>query len=203
MDAPDNRVFLGLGGSGKTFLARYQADLVSARVLIFDPAGDDNNTNGCHVVTDRRQLLELLVRPGPFKVCWRAVHHAESEAELSAAFDWANRCAWAAGNMVLIWDEADFLTKGRLIGKAYPIVHAGRHRDLRLFACSRRPAGLPRDLTGNATRFLLFKIEEPLDLEYLRPRIGRDVALELPRLVPRQAFDRHAGRLELKPTPFP
>lgn len=203
MERPDNRTYLGMGGSGKTFLALHQAALTSNRVLIFDPNGEDQNAAGAHVVTERRQLLELLVRPGPVRVCWRGVHHAESEEELEAAFDWANRCAWAAGNLVLVWDEADRLTGGRLRGKAYAIVHSGRHRDLRLFTCSRRPAGLPRDLTGNTQRFLLFQIEETLDLEYLRPRIGRQVTLELPTLKPRQAYDRQDGRLELKASPFP
>lgn len=151
------------------------------RVLIHDFSGEPSHTIGAHVVTDRAQLVELMVRPGPVRVCWRPYVSATDFEAVTAEFDWANRVAWAAGNLVIVWDEVDRLTEGRLQGTAYKIVNQGRHRDLIVYACARRPRWVPRDLTASATRIVAFHTTEPRDVEYLRDTMG-EAARQLPAL---------------------
>lgn len=179
MHRPDIRVYVGKGGCGKSTLARsHLGD--APRVLIHDFSGEPSHAIGAHVVTDRRQLLELLIRPGPVRVCWRYVGIKGKEA-IANHFRWANRCAWAAGDLVLIWDEVDRLAAGTLDDDAYQIVNQGRHRDLIVYASARRPRWVPRDLTASATMICAFRITEPRDIEYLRDTMG-EVAETLPGL---------------------
>lgn len=191
MDQPDIRVYVGKGGSGKSTLARSHLPELG-RVLIHDFNGETAHAVGAHVVADRAQLLELLVRPGPVRVCWRygeAMRWRPEDADdpgavvrrVVAHFMWANRCAWAAGDLWLVWDEVDRLTAGRLDGMAYQIINQGRHRDLRVLAASRRPRWVPRDLTASAKMICAFRTTEPRDLEYLRDTMG-EAARGLPQL---------------------
>jgi hypothetical protein len=177
---PDVRVYVGKGGCGKSTLARSHLP-EPGRVLIHDFNGETAHAEGAHVVTDRAQLLELLIRPGPVRVCWRPYVGASDAAITVDLFEWANRCAWAAGDLWLIWDEVDRLTAGRLEGKAYQIVNQGRHRDLRVLASSRRPRWVPRDLTASATMICAFRTTEPRDVDYLRDTMG-EAARQLPVL---------------------
>jgi hypothetical protein len=179
VDRPDIRVYVGKGGCGKSTLARrHFAD--APRVLIHDHNGERGNAIGAHVVSDRAQLLELLVRPGPVRVCWSYVG-IKGRPAIIDHFEWANRCAWAAGDLVVVWDEADRLTGGKLEENAHAIVNQGRHRDLVLFAGARRPRWVPRDLTASATAIYAFRTTEPRDVEYLRDTMG-EAAETLPQL---------------------
>lgn len=199
---PDNRLYLGLGGSGKSTLARAQAENAQ-RCVVYDPNGEPAFETGAHVVTDRRQLLELLARPGPVRVCWRGVMGALGEDQARAEFEWANRCAWAAGDVLLIWEEIDVLCAGgRLPPHAYRLVNAGRHRGVRIFACSRSPWMVPRGFTRNASRIAVFRTVEPRDLDYLRAYMGTAAAAEIPNLPRYSCLDWTPNGHAVRASPF-
>lgn len=203
LDAPDFRLFLGKSGSGKSTLARYQAR-GARRLLIHDPNAEASWAEGASVVYGRAELVEAM-RGRAWCICWRGAVAARGEAEARDAFEWANRAALAAGDALIIWDEVDrFTDAGRLPPHAYTMVNAGRHRGLRVFACSRRVRRVSRDLTANAGRIVVFQMTEPGDLAWIRNAMGADAAAMAPRLdfARREALDWSEREVKKKISPF-
>ena len=184
---PDLRLYLGKSHSGKTTLALHQAR-TARRLLVHDPVGDDRWGLQWTVTSDRAELLDTLAQPGAVRCAWRGAFTANSERERLAAFEWANRCAWACGNLTILWDELDTFTERGLPPVAYRIVNAGRHRALAVYACSRRPFRVPRDVSANAGRIICFRMTEPRDVQYLEAIAG-DVARQVPQLWRFHALD--------------
>lgn len=183
---PSLILLLGKSGSGKSTQARYLSR-TARRVLAHNPNGEVYGPEWT-ATADRRELIELLADPGACRINWTGAAVARSERERMAAFEFANRCAWACGNLTIVWDEVDTFTGDGLTPIAYRIVNAGRHRGLRVLACSRRPFRVPRDLSANATRIIVFRMTEPRDVAYLRSIAGESADV-LPTLWRFQALD--------------
>lgn len=162
LPAPDNRLYLGKGGSGKTTLALSHTWRFE-RVIVCDPNGESAHTKHARVISDKAALVEAVNDPGQWRVCWRF-----DQTGFDDGFEWVNRVAWARGDLCLVWDEADQFTRWGLPPTAFRIWNNGRHRRLRVFACSRRPARVPRDMTANLTRACVFRTQEPRDLSFIR-----------------------------------
>lgn len=195
---PDNRLYLGKGGSGKTTLALSHTWRFE-RVIVCDPNGEGAHTEDAVVIDDRAQLVEAVNDPGPWRVCWRFGGTGFDEG-----FEWVNRVAWARGDLCLVWDEADQFTRWGLPPTAFRIWNNGRHRRLRVFACSRRPARVPRDLTANLSRACIFKTQEPNDLKFIRDfTAGREAEGMVRELEPFHALDwREDGTMAVKKSLF-
>jgi hypothetical protein len=193
----DCRLFFGKSGSGKTTLAL--AQLAGARrVLIHDPNAEDKLARRALVIHERAELVKAVSIPGRVRICWRGVATMGPEA-----FEWANRCAWAGEGFTVLWDEVDrFTGSGRLPEHAYLLVNAGRHRRCRVFACTRRPFRMPRDLTAAATRIMAFRITGPTDVAYLAEFMGPAAAARLPELPDFTALDWQEGTVSEKKSPF-
>ena len=180
----DVRIFLGKSGQGKTTLAKHQA-APRRRVLIFDPTHDATLSAGALITSDPGELLDLIAMRGALTICWR-----HPGADDFNAFEWGNRAALAAENFTMLWDEVDTLAPGgRLPPYAYRCANLGRHSGISIYAASRRPARVPRDLMAAATRICAFRTTDQDDLKYLRHYIGRAAAEELPRLADHCAID--------------
>ncbi len=194
MKRPDIRVVLGRGGSGKSYLVKHWLARNVGRVVIFDAAAEDDYARGAVVVERPDRLVDLLLA-GERRLCWRGL--------FEGAFEAVNRLAWAAGDLTLVWEEVDqFGDAGRLPEWAFKIVNQGRHRDIRVIACSRRPARVSRDLTANASRIVAFGTTEPRDLIYLRHYMG-EAAEGLRGLDPYHALDwTEAGGAVARKSPF-
>lgn len=161
---PDNRLYLGRGGTGKTSLALEHAEAFRRRIVVC-PIDDQAPRMGCDQVTaDRAELVRLAMQPS-FAVCF-------TPGELGAEnWEWANEAAWRAGDTLIIWDEVGMYFRtdgGSLKGFAYKLWMAGRHRRCRVFATSQRPARVPRDCTANLARAIVFHTSEPNDLRFYR-----------------------------------
>ena len=194
MKRPDIRVVLGRGGSGKSHLVKHWLGAIKGRVVIFDAAAEDDYARGAVLVEDRDRLIDLLIA-GERRLCWRGL--------FGGAFEAVNEIAWAAGDLTLVWEEVDqFGDAGRLPPWAFKIANQGRHRDIRVIACSRRPARVSRDLTANASRIVAFGTTEPRDLAYLRDYMGE--AAEKLRGVPEyHALDwTEAAGAAVRKSPF-
>jgi uncharacterized protein (DUF2141 family) len=187
---PDNRLYLGTGGSGKSTLARYHASAFP-RVILCDPNNEKAAEAGAFVTGDPRELRDHLImatgsrRRLPFRVTWRF-----NEMGYDDGFEFVNRCAKAAGDLVIVWDELDMVNRRpSLSGTAFDLWNAGRHHRVRIFACARRPARVPRDTTGNLSRACVFATMEPRDLAFYELFMGREAVAAVRSLAPRQAVD--------------
>lgn len=167
------QLVLGRGGKGKSFLARHLVRK-AARLILFDPNGEAEHAAKAEVLERPDQLVNVLRYERRFRICWRGYASMGRDA-----FEFANRCALAAGNVTLLWDEIDrFQSPHRLPEYADVIVNAGRHKGVSVVACSRRPPQVHGDLRANASRLIVFRTVEPDDVKYLRHRIEDRAAVE-------------------------
>lgn len=201
LTAPDFRLFLGKSGSGKSSLMRHQAS-GAARLLIHDPNGESAWAQCGAVIADRAGLARAMMAPR-FAIVWRGAQVARGEGEAVAAFEFANRCALAAGGVLVLWDEVDrFTTPGRLPPYAYEMVNAGRHRGCKVFAASRRVRRVSRDLSANAGRIMVARMTEPSDLAWIKNTMGNEAAAQAPRLAPFHFIDWKETETSIKKAPF-
>ncbi len=196
LPAADIRLALGKSGSGKTTLARAWVK-GARRVLIFDPNGEAGWSEGATITEDPAELVELVSRKGRVRICWRGVMTGGIPA-----FEWANRCAWAGEGLHVVWDEVErFCEGGKLPPEADKLVQAGRHRDCRIIACTRRPYLMPRLLTSQATRMAIFRTTEPRDLDYFGRYVGEAIR-QVPTLREYHALDWTEQGATVKKSPF-
>ncbi len=204
LPAPDNRVYLGTGGSGKSTLARHHAGAFP-RVIICDPNGEDAAAAGAVTTSDPAELRDHLImatgsrRRLPFRLCWRF-----DKMGYEDGFEFVNRCAQAAGDLVIVWDELDMVNRRpSLTGTAFALWNAGRHHRIRIFACARRPHRVPRDTTGNLSRACVFATMEPRDLAFYEDFMGRDAVAAVRSLAHRHALDWTPRGWAVKKSLFP
>ena len=172
------------------------------RVVIHDPNGERDWAACGVIVTDRAELARAMGARA-WVVVWRGAMGARSEAEAAEAFEWGNRCALAAGDALILWDEVDrFTTPGRLPPFAYEMVNAGRHRGLRVFAASRRVRRVSRDLSANAGRIMVARMTEPGDLAWIKATMGDGAARAVPTLPPFHFLDWRETEARVKKAPF-
>ena len=158
---PDNRCYIGVGGSGKTTLALHHAAQF-ARVIICDPNAEPAYARAGDVLEDRAELV-TAAGADRFRLVWRF-----DLGEPEPAYDWATRVAWAAGDCCLIWDEAEnYHEGGRILPWGRRAWNQGRHRRLHVFALTRSCFAIDRTLTRNVTRACIFATQEPRDLAWL------------------------------------
>lgn len=162
---PDNRLYLGRGGSGKTTLCMEHAGAFD-RVLLVRP--DDSERAPYPATRDRRRLIETMMAPS-----FRVTFNVDMQRE---QWEWASEAAFRAGNVVVIWEEAGTLMSGRSLKDyapwAFSLWMRGRHRRCRVFACSQRPASVSPDVRANLSRAVIFNTTEPNDLRWYRGMIG-------------------------------
>ncbi len=186
---PDNRCYIGVGGSGKTTLALHHADQF-ARVIICDPNAETAYARFGRVLEDRAELVRAAAAPS-FRLTWRF-----DLGDPLEGYDWATRVAWAAGDCCVIWDEAEnYHEGGRILPWGRRAWNQGRHRRLHVFAVTRSCFAIDRTLTRNVTRACIFATQEPRDLAWLDGFLRSSDAIDAIATLPKyHAYDWRQGR---------
>lgn len=173
---PSVELYFGKSKEGKTFLAL--SHIATAPVIIYDYSRQEKLARNATICTTKTELLAALDK-GARRICWRGFKTMAK----GDAFEWANRCAKAYGNRVLLWDDVDrYMPIYPVPFHADDIINAGRHQGLTIKASCRRPANMPRNLTAAATAVYAYRTTGKRDLDYLAKEWFDDEAQKLPEM---------------------
>lgn len=153
----------GMKGHGKTTYMIRETE-AARRLIVIDPLHQFRSG------LIFRQASDLLAyfrdrNPETFRCICRFEDAADGWTETEAALEFA----YELGNVTVAIDEVDKICSASAISPALSrIINYGRHKDIDLVTCARRPARVNRDLTSNADSIVSFKVQEPNDLKYLQ-----------------------------------
>jgi len=174
-DAPI-RFVCGIRGRGKTCKAR---ELVKAapRLLACDPMAEYDAL--ALEFADFREYLDTYHTRDRYRVAL-----VEPGWE-----EWFTALAWETAQdkrgLTVVLEEADMIARPGAESESFRHLCArGRHFNIDLVICSRRPAEVSRLATAMAAEFYVFQTQEPADLKYLASMIGGDAAELVPQLAP-------------------
>lgn len=168
---------LGMKGSGKSTLTR-EVILENPRVLILDAMGEYDDLQGVRVYQNGEEGARALVasKDSPrFLIDVLTLHGEETLAVLAVAFE--------VPNLLIVLEEASLYTDPHTLpDEIARIVRYGRKREISLVVVARRPSEIHRELTAQSDLLVTFRQSEPIDLQYLRARMGPvgDRAASLP-----------------------
>lgn len=173
---------VGVKGSGKTYALRRMIPY-APRVVVVDPTA----------------LLFDLV-PNPFSQPEQVFEFLDwSSGQSSFAFGYCpeeplgERVAdvvpalLARGNMLVAFDEIPEVCDGGKVPKRVRyLIRVGRHSGIDIAYTGQRFAEIPRTVTSQTDIFVLFRQSEPLDLDGIARRAGREVAERVKNLGPHE-----------------
>lgn len=145
---PDIRAYIGQTGSGKGVSVReHLGEVKPSRLVVWDPLGE----YGEFVTATTDKLADMAGAMGKksFAVAYWPGADVGTFKEKFALFC---RMVFAAGNCTMLVEELADVTS-----PSYAPVHwkycttKGRHRQLKIIACSQRPAQVDKDFLGNCT----------------------------------------------------
>lgn len=116
---------------------------------------------GCGKTTLARRLASAYPRPRVL------AHDPMAEFEYDPIEDDRQAEDIPPGTLIVA-DEIDLIAppSGWRTAWIRSVAHYGRHLDITLVGCSRRPANVHRDLTALASDVYLGRVTEPRDIEY-------------------------------------
>lgn len=141
------------------------------RVVIFDTLGEDAYalTASEIVFGNPARLAEEIALPR-FCVAYRTVN-------LPEGFEHAARLVYLCGDCLFVIEEIDQVcSAGYESQMLHSIINYGRHRQVSVVYLSRRFATVSRSLTANTQELVFFKVTEPIDLDGISERCGKEVA---------------------------
>ena len=77
-------------------------------------------------------------------------------------------------NFLLVVDDGESYFARGAGAEQSVLIARGRHADVALLVCVRRPVEVERGLTANADAVVAFQLTEPLDLDWMKKTTGRD-----------------------------
>lgn len=164
----DERVvaLLGATGSGKT---RMMSELIKnqPRVILADPMTDDKNFKSWGVPVKSLVEAEQRTRTNNFHIRWSGSRDPKT-------FEGLCWLAMKRGEVIIAVDEIQFFvrkTPGGIPKYFQECCLAGRHRDVRVFATSQRPALTHNDFLSQVQRWYLFRMQFADDIDAVKRMI--------------------------------
>lgn len=160
---------LGASGSGKSTFVKRAIARGHPRLLIWDPLAE----YGGAIRETASDLLALLKLPK-----FRCVFRPSADPAVRARqFDLVCRAALAAGRMTLVVEELRFVTTPcrAPLGWAQ-VCLTGRHKGLKVFGLSQRPASIDKDFLGNCTAIRTGRLAYPEDVKAVSKAMGGHAA---------------------------
>ncbi len=167
MRTTDGKLFViaGASRSGKTAWTVKQVRR-SRRVIVWDPEDQWAQLPGFRRITNAAELVQAVASiQGPAKLAYVA------GGKLGAAFNHWARCAMYWGRYVgpcaVVAEElADVSTPGKAPDQWGLLIRRGLKRGMDIYAISQRWAEADKTAVGNASRFVVFRVNGD-DVDYL------------------------------------
>lgn len=178
---------IGASGSGKSAWIKQQLRQGRpARLLVWDPQAEYADFG--QVYFDRAALLSDLLAA---KKGFRAVYQPGDRPSLYAdRFGWLCKLSYGWGECALVVEELADVTRPSWAPDGWSIVcRKGRHRGLRVFGASQRPASVDKDFFGNATLVHCGRLNYEADLRTMG-NVLCIAAAELQTLKPMEWIER-------------
>jgi hypothetical protein len=176
----ENHVILCVGfrGSGKSTVA---SNILEANngVFVFDPHVDPAYRwirNTAHAVEQLEDYARWHREARPKRTMLRYIPDGRLDP-FEALNDF---CAWAWTwrNIWMCIEEVSescrSVSSAGIPPELRRIVNQGRHKGINQIYCGLRYAEIPRPISAGADVHILFRSQEPLDLDSMRPRIGQE-----------------------------
>jgi hypothetical protein len=175
-----NRLILCVGfrGSGKSTVA--SAILRSNNgIFVFDPHGDPAYSwipNTARSVEELEDYSRWWREANPKRIWLRYV--PDGRLDPFEALDGFCEWVWGWRNVWVCVEEVSEAVRSSSAAGMPPelrrLVNQGRHKGINQIYCGLRYAEIPRPISAGADVQILFRCQEPLDLDSMRSRIGSE-----------------------------
>ncbi len=154
---------MGASGSGKsTFLKQTIRKTLPKRLLIWDPMTEYGDLG-----EPTRTLSDVMAKMRDPVFCIDFIPAADPE-QMRKQFDLFCQLAFAAGNLTLIVEELAFVTSPSFAPPGWAAVTLkGRHKGLKVYGASQRPASIDKHFFSNATTVRTGRLNYAADIKTL------------------------------------
>lgn len=173
---------LGASGSGKSTYVKRTVAKGHARLLIWDPLAEYDGQ-----ATDRAGDALAALRQAKFRCVFRP---SPDPAVRAQQFDFVCRAALSAGRLTLVVEELRFVTTPSRAPLGWAqVCLTGRHKGLKVYGLSQRPASIDKDFLGNCTAIRTGRLAYPEDVKAVSKALGGHAA-EIQALKPLQWLEK-------------
>jgi DNA helicase HerA-like ATPase len=154
---------MGASGSGKsTFLKQIIRKTLPSRLLIWDPMTEYGDFGeGTRTLSDVMNKMRANI----FAIDFLPSSDPE---QMKKQFDLFCQLAFAAGNLTLIAEELAFVTSPSYAPPGWAAVTLkGRHKGLKVYGASQRPASIDKHFFSNATKVRTGRLNYAADIKTL------------------------------------
>ena len=192
----------GRSGCGKSTLAKQLMKDID-RLVVYDTLCEYEE-QGCKVARSIVQLLKLA-RQRRFKIAYQPAIDACHEKELRKVAEalLLIQKPYQEGKIypqiTLLIEEMSLAIPNKTGGDVQimqNLANMGRHYGINLIGIAQRPANVNATFRGSLTEQYFFNLVEPLDVDEVAKKIGRENAELLRRLPNHQAFRYSDGKIE-------
>lgn len=160
---------LGASGSGKSTYVKRTIAKGHPRLMIWDPLAEYQGE-----ITDRVTDALAMLRQAKFRCVFRP---SPDPAVRTVQFDLLCRASLAAGRLTLVIEELRFVTTPSRAPLGWAqVCLTGRHKGLKVYGLSQRPASIDKDFLGNCTAIRTGRLAYPEDVKAVSRAMGGHVS---------------------------
>lgn len=176
---------LGASGSGKSLHIKQTLRRAKpARLMIWDPQEEYGEFGA--IWESLEELRAALVAAGPKGRIAAVFRPASLASAMGKQFDMFCQLAYHAGNLHLVCEELSDVTQPAWAPAGWSMIsRKGRHKGLKVWGCSQRPAAIDKHFFGNASTVRCGRLNFDADVKVMSNVLG----------VPAQEV-RNMGKLE-------
>lgn len=177
----------GRTGAGKTVLARALLQRLSVELekpgIVIDTMAEHDDVLAVEVDSVKAWLLRHRSSPDVMRVLTVAAQSQEKDEE---EFNWICEQLISSGVPAILYvDEVSYYTSPTRTAEGLRrLTRYGRHYGIDMILCALRAGSISRELSAQTTEYRIFKVVEPIDLDYFAKILPAEACQILPELEP-------------------